>query len=44
MRLSWSNSHVSFLQERELYLELNKSDTEPVGEMMILKETSQEEN
>ena len=47
-RLGWDfleihDAHTSFSQRGEMYLEWNESDTEPMGKMVILKETPQEE-
>lgn len=42
--LETHDAHISFSQKGEMYLELNESDTEPIGKIMILKELSPEEN
>ena len=41
--LKISDAHIYFSQKGEMYLELNESDIKPVGKIMILKETKQEE-
>lgn len=36
------DAHISFSQKGKIYLELNDSDTEPIGNVMISKESPQE--